>query len=106
MAAYPMHTLTPDLDTLPDSALLRLPPILALCQCGRSTWFLWVKSGHAPAPVRIGPRAVAWKVGEIRTFLAGRARTTIDPNTVKATQAHMAKRAEEKAKAARRAELL
>ena len=110
MAAYPVRTHTPDLDSLPDSALLRLPAILAALPIGRSTWFGWVQSGYAPQPIRIGARAVAWKVGEIRAFMAGRARAAIDPNIVKATEAHMAnaakRKAEEAEKAARRALLI
>lgn len=104
MAAYPKNTIAPadlpDIDLMPDSALLRLPPILALCQCGRSTWFMWMNQGHAPQPVRIGPRAVAWRVGDIRAFMAGRERGPAPAYTVKGGKASQA------ARAAKRAELI
>lgn len=114
MAAYPQHavdpTSFPDIDSMPDSALLRLPSILALFQCGRSTWFYWMKQGRAPQPVRVGPRMVAWRAGEVRPLLAGRSGTPIDPNVAKATADRMAKaraaRTTEAEKARRRAELL
>ncbi|MET3512794.1 putative DNA-binding transcriptional regulator AlpA [Pseudacidovorax sp. 1753] len=27
----------------------------------RTTWWRWIKAGKAPAPVAIGPHAVAWR---------------------------------------------
>ncbi|CAO3303407.1 MULTISPECIES: AlpA family phage regulatory protein [unclassified Pseudomonas] len=89
--------LTPDIDNLPASALLRLPAVVALVQCSRSSWFAWVRSGHAPQPVRIGPRAVAWKVGAIRTFLDGQERGPAPAYTVEGGKAGRAKQLAEKA---------
>lgn len=112
MAAYPKHLKDTPLDELPAGSLVRLPTILAALPISRSTFLAWVQAGRAPQPVRIGPRAVAWKVEEIREFLAGcqvASRTTLDPNAVKAQQAAMRKRAERRAeaeKAARRALLI
>lgn len=61
--------------------LLRLPAILGdkaanpptepLVPVCRSTWWKWVRAGIAPAPVRIGPRAVAWRSEDIARFVAG-----------------------------------
>lgn len=41
-----------------------------LCVCkrykiSRSTLWRWIKVGHIPAPVRIGPRAVRWLLSEL-----------------------------------------
>lgn len=109
MPCYPQHTL-PDFDTLPNSANVRLPTVLALNGCSRSTLYAWIEQGRFPKPVRIGPRMVAWNVGEVRLFLAGRAGTPVDPNIIAATQArmtkHKAKKITETEKARRRALLL
>lgn len=71
MAAYPEHTRDiSHFDTLPDSAMLRLPAVLALTGHGRSSWYEQVAAGLAPKPVRIGPRATAWRVGDLRAWLA------------------------------------
>lgn len=63
---------------IPASGFLRLkhilgdkkaktPPIIPIC---RSTWFLGVKSGRYPQPVKIGARAVAWRAKDIRCVAA------------------------------------
>lgn len=99
MATYPHHVpvTPPDIDALPDSALLRLPAIIALVQCSRSSWFAWVRSGHAPQPIRIGIKAVAWKAGEIRRFMAGRDRGPAPAYTVEGGKNSQARRRAEKA---------
>lgn len=96
-------------DGLPAAGLVRLDQILAVVPIARSTFFLWVKQGKFPRPVKIGSRAVAWRVDDVRALMASSEAVTpatIDRNVAKATADRMAKRAEEKAKAARRAELL
>ncbi len=99
MATYPNHipVSPPDIDALPDSALLRLPAVIALVQCSRSSWFAWVRSGHAPSPVRVGPRVVAWRAGEIRTFLTGSERGPAPDYTVEGGKAGRAKQLAAKA---------
>ncbi|MFK0090174.1 helix-turn-helix transcriptional regulator [Pseudomonas sp. NPDC090755] len=109
MATYPNHVpvTLPDIDALPDSALLRLPSIIALCQCSRSSWFAWVRAGHAPQPVRIGPKAVAWKAGEVRAFMRGQPRGDAPAHTVAGGKAGRAKQlAAKAAEAAKAAALL
>lgn len=64
---------------LPETGFLRLrqiigdpkatPPLAALIPVGRSTWWAGVKSGRYPRPVRLGPRTVAWRVGDIRVLI-------------------------------------
>lgn len=103
MAAYPKRTLVPDIDNLPDSALIRLGAILALFSCGRSTWYAWVAAGLAPQPVRVGHRTVAWRLGDLRPMLAGQPNTPLDLNAAKAVAARVAKRAAAKAAEAERA---
>ena len=65
---------------LPESGFLRVrqiigdptanPPIPPIVPVARSTWFKWCKNGTAPAQVKIGPRASAWRVSDIRDFIA------------------------------------
>ena len=66
--------------TLPETGFLRLPQILgdtkagipALYPIGRTTWWQGVKDGRYPAPVKLGPRATAWRVEDIRKLIASR----------------------------------
>jgi prophage regulatory protein len=64
---------------LPETGFLRLaqitgnpksnPPIPAIIPVSRSTFLNWVKSGKAPAPVKLGERTTAWKVESIRALI-------------------------------------
>ncbi|MGN6146519.1 MAG: helix-turn-helix transcriptional regulator [Mesorhizobium sp.] len=52
---------------------LRLSQIIAPrgpLPISRSTWFLWVKAGRAPAPIRLGPRVSAYRCSDIEAFIA------------------------------------
>lgn len=53
-------------DSLPDSAHVRLPVVAGLHDISAATVWRWVKSGHLPAPVKLGPGVTAWKVGDLR----------------------------------------
>lgn len=65
---------------LPETGFLRLkqiigdskaaPPIQPLIPVKKSTWFAGVKSGRYPKPVKLGARATAWRVEDIRAFIA------------------------------------
>lgn len=47
------------------SRLLRLHDVLNRVPLARSTWYAGIAAGIYPKPVRIGPRAVAWKESDI-----------------------------------------
>lgn len=32
----------------------------------RSTWWRWLQEGRIPQPVRIGPRAVRWRLADLQ----------------------------------------
>jgi prophage regulatory protein len=52
--------------------LIRLKSVLAPngpIPVSKSTWWAGVKSGRYPQPVRLGPRAVAWRTDEIDSLL-------------------------------------
>lgn len=55
--------------TLPETGLVRLPAILAVFPVSKSTWWIGVKSGKYPQPVKLGPRITAWYAGDIRKLI-------------------------------------
>ncbi|OHB28145.1 MAG: transcriptional regulator [Phenylobacterium sp. RIFCSPHIGHO2_01_FULL_69_31] len=58
-----------DFDRLPDAAFVRLPVVMALFACSDETVRRRVKAGAIPAPVKLGPRSTAWRVGDLRATL-------------------------------------
>lgn len=69
----------PKLAPLPETGFLKLPqiignpkatpPIPPLIPVSRTTWLDGVKSGRYPQPVKIGARAVAWRVEAVRELI-------------------------------------
>lgn len=51
---------------------LRLSQVLELVAVGERTWLRWVSAGMAPRPVRLGERAVGWRLSSIKKFLDSR----------------------------------
>lgn len=58
--------------TQSDKALARRRQVEQLVQLSRSTIYAAVKAGTFPAPVRIGARAVAWRLADVEQWLAAR----------------------------------
>jgi prophage regulatory protein len=66
-------------NTLPTTGFLRLhqiignakasPPIPALIPVSKSTWWAGTRTGRYPKPVKIGARAVGWRVEDIRAMI-------------------------------------
>ena len=54
---------------LPDSGFIRLRTVLAVFPVSRATWWRGIKSGKYPAGVKIGARAAAWRVEDIRRLI-------------------------------------
>ncbi len=55
---------------LPESAaFVRLPTILKILPISPSTWWVGVKSGHFPKPVKLGKRITAWRVEDIKRLI-------------------------------------
>jgi len=65
---------TPDalknFDSLPDSAQVRLPVVMALFACSSVTVWRMTKNSRIPPPQRLTPRHVSWNVGGLRKALA------------------------------------
>ena len=69
--------------------LIRLPEVLQLVPVSRSTWFSGVRSGRYPTPVRVGVRAVAWRLRDVKKLLeegistSGSLRSGLIPTVIK-----------------------
>jgi prophage regulatory protein len=55
---------------MPDTGFLRLPQVLKLIPVSKATWWAGVKSGRFPASIKLGERITAWRVEDIRAYLA------------------------------------
>ncbi len=49
--------------------MLKLEQVLKLVPVSKSAWYAGVKSGRYPAPVRISPRRVAWRLESIQSLI-------------------------------------
>jgi predicted DNA-binding transcriptional regulator AlpA len=54
---------------LPDEALVRMTTVLALVPLARPTIYQRAAAGQFPAPIKLGKRGSAWRLGEIRKWL-------------------------------------
>jgi len=59
--------------------LLRLPQVLRYFPVSRSAWWAGIKAGRYPAPIRIGPRCVAWRLDDVQALIDTCAQTDIEP---------------------------
>lgn len=59
-------------DARPQKSGRERPAIPAVIPVSKSTWWEGVRSGRYPKPVKIGPRATAWRVEDIRALIAQR----------------------------------
>lgn len=66
-----MHITT----ALPQTGFLRLPEVLRLYPVSRSTWWAGVRTGRYPQPVKLGKRATAWRVEDIRDMIVAAGQT-------------------------------
>ena len=55
--------------------LARLPTVLKMTGLGRSTIYRWIADGSFPPPVRLGPRAVAWRWSDLDEWTRSRSTT-------------------------------
>jgi predicted DNA-binding transcriptional regulator AlpA len=53
---------------LPEEGFVRLEQVLEVIPVSKSTWFRGIQSGRFPKPVKLGARASAWRVNEIRAI--------------------------------------
>lgn len=57
-------------DDLPGTGFMRQPAVLKVVPFSPATLWRKVKSGAFPQPVKLSERVTAWRVGDVRTFLA------------------------------------
>lgn len=55
--------------SLPLSGIIRLKGVLKVFPVSKSTWWLGVKDGRYPRPVRLGPNSVGWRVEDLLPLL-------------------------------------
>ena len=51
---------------------LRLPEVIQISGYRRSSIYEMIKAGNFPAPVHLGPRAVAWLESEVEAWMQER----------------------------------
>lgn len=56
-------------NNLPTTGFLRLNQVLALYPVGKSTWWSGIKEGKYPKGVKIGARATAWRIEDIKALI-------------------------------------
>lgn len=56
---------------LDPNRLIRLKEVLRLVPVAPSTWWHWVRSGKAPAPVRLGTRCTCWRYADVAALAQG-----------------------------------
>lgn len=59
-------------EILDDLRVLRRPDVEQLVGLRRSAIYAAVQDGTFPKPVRLGPRAVGWRVTDLRAWLKSR----------------------------------
>jgi predicted DNA-binding transcriptional regulator AlpA len=57
------------MDSLQMTGFLRLPQVLKLIPVSKAKWYLGIASGEFPAPIKLGPRASAWRAKDIQTLI-------------------------------------
>jgi prophage regulatory protein len=55
-------------DTLDDVSFLRLPEVKLITGLSKTSLYALIREKSFPAPVRLGPRAVAWVRSEVRQW--------------------------------------
>lgn len=55
---------------LPETGFLRQPQVLAFVPISKSTLWRRVLAGTFPAPIKLSPRVTAWRVEEVRRWIA------------------------------------
>ena len=55
--------------TIPETGFLPLPQVLTIIPVSRSTWWAGIREGRYPSPVKLGPRATAWRAEDVRELI-------------------------------------
>lgn len=60
-------------DDLPATGFIRQPALLKIVPFSPATLWRKCKAGQFPKPVKLSERVTAWRVGDVRGFLAAQA---------------------------------
>ncbi len=52
-----------------EERFLKLREVLSIIPVSRSTWYLGIRKGIYPKPVKIGKRASAWRLSDIQNLV-------------------------------------
>lgn len=55
----------PTISEISFEGFMRLKQVLRVIPVSRSTWYMGVKEGKYPKPIKLGPRSVAWRACDI-----------------------------------------
>ncbi len=55
---------------LPKEGFVRLPQVLAVIPISKSQFWLGVKNGRFPQPIKLRAKTTTWRVEDIRDFIA------------------------------------
>lgn len=58
-----------DQTNLPSTGFLRLRDVLRVIPLSKSSWFRGIQDGRYPRSCKIGPRAAAWKIEDIKKLI-------------------------------------
>lgn len=56
--------------SLPQEGFVRLPQVLEVIPISKTQFWLGIKEGRFPSPVKLGTRTSAWRVEDIRALIA------------------------------------
>lgn len=57
------------IDSLPAEGFIRLPQVLSVLPISKTSFWMGIKEGRFPRPVKLGPRTSAWRVEDIRALI-------------------------------------
>ena len=58
-----------NIPTIPTVGFIRLSQVLKLIPIAKTAWYAGVKEGRFPQPVKLGPRARAYRVEDITALI-------------------------------------
>ncbi|WP_428569394.1 MAG: helix-turn-helix transcriptional regulator [Solidesulfovibrio sp. DCME] len=55
---------------IPETGFLRFKDVQRLFPVSKTVWYDGIAAGRYPAPVRLAPRCVGWRVEDIRSLIS------------------------------------
>jgi prophage regulatory protein len=60
--------------------IIKLPEVLAIVKCSKAKVYGEIKKGTFPRPIKLGDRAVAWVMDDVREWLEQRIKQSKQDN--------------------------